>query len=878
MADKRSFDYLKLLWRESGPAKLPGGGLQADRRTVDNRSDRKNHSANLRTTTESVVESRRKNSEIRKLESLPELTAGIPLLLEVDPALDIDKLRHHFSFEIVSEEEGGFVIVASSDIDLTEFLEAIDGFALGTKPRSGTATIASVHRLDDDLNQTQRLKLILSEFLHSLWATLDSVPSLTVDIGVTCLGTSEIPKQPERRKRESDEDWARRVGDWANERIAAYDAWYDLQEARVRDVQQIIVEGYGGAIEKIADDDGKDAVTLPDSFTMRIVVSGRGLKDFVLNFPFVFEVAEPDTVQLPENQVDSRHGADDNPTPLPPDPSAPAVCVIDSGIQEEHRLIACAIDKATSFCFLPLPVSSSDVSDYIPPGGHGTRVAGAVLYGETVRRELEYQLPFWIQNARVLDAAGYLPTTLLPAALIRDVVDQFYHGPRHTRLYNHSINANCHCRLRHMSAWAAQIDTMSEQLDILIIQSSGNIRDSASSPRAGILDHLDAGRTYPDFLIEPSSRVANPAQSLQALTVGSVAYKYYKSTGWVSFVENEAEPSSFSRSGLGLWNVIKPEVVEFGGDYLLSPGTPALLGTPTEGRDCFPELVRSTKFGPGPEFDRDDIGTSYAAPKVTHIAAHLQRVLPDEPCLLYRALIVQSARWPDWTRGTTVDTNLAIRTLGYGMPDLERATTNNDYRITLITSGETSIRAGECDLYQIPIPEAMRRPGYEYDVLIEVTLSYVAKPRRTRRNLRRYLSTWLDWKSSKLGESMESFRARALKNSFADDKAAKGTTLTWTLGAQVDHGTIEGAKRSSGTVQKDWATVKSNELPEHFCIAVNGHQGWSKDPDSKAKYALVVSFEMVGREIPIYGDMQVAVEDLQAELQVDDLDELDLEI
>jgi hypothetical protein len=333
-----------------------------------------------------------------------------------------------------------------------------------------------------------------------------------------------------------------------------------------------------------------------------------------------------------------------------------------------------------------------------------------------------------------------------------------------------------------MSAWAAQIDTMSEQLDILIIQSSGNIRDSASSPRSGILDHLDAGRTYPDFLIEPSSRVANPAQSLQALTVGSVAYKYYKSTGWVSFVKNEAEPSSFSRSGLGLWNVIKPEVVEFGGDYLLSPGTPALLGTPTEGRDCFPELVRSTKFGPGPEFDRDDIGTSYAAPKVTHIAAHLQRVLPDEPCLLYRALIVQSARWPEWTRATTVDTNLAIRTLGYGLPDLERATTNNDYRVTLITSGETGIRAGECDLYQIPIPESMRRPGYEYDVLIEVTLSYVAKPRRTRRNLRRYLSTWLDWKSSKLGESIASFRARALKNGVADDKVAKGTTLTWTLG------------------------------------------------------------------------------------------------
>ena len=877
MADKRRFDYLKLLRRENGPANLSGGGPAAAERTLMNRTDRSTHSTNLRTTTESFVESQRKIAELRKSENLPELPAGIPLLLEVDTALDIDKLRHHFNFEIVSEEEGGFVIVASSDIDLTEFLDAIDGFSEATKPRLGTATIASVHRLDDDLNQTQRLKLILSEYLQSIWVTLDSVQNLTVDIGVTCLGTREIPKQPEPRKRETDEEWAKRVSDWANERIGAYDAWYDLQEARMNEVRGIIADGYGGAIENVSHDDDKDAVTLPDSFTMRIVVSGRGLKDFVLNFPFVFEVTEPDTIHLRENQTDSRDGADDNPTPLPPDPNAPAVCVIDSGIQEEHRLIESAIDKATSFCFLPPPESSTNVSDYIPPGGHGTRVAGAVLYGETVQRELEYQLPFWIQNARVLDAAGYLPAKLFPAALLRQIVDRYYNGPRHTRIFNHSINADCHCRVRHMSAWAAQIDAMSEQFDILVIQSAGNIKKSATAPRSGILDHLGAGRVYPDYLIQPSSRVANPAQSLQALSVGSVAYKYYKSTGWQSFVSNEAEPSSFSRSGLGLWNVIKPEVVEFGGDYLLSPGAHTFLGTPTEGRECFPELVRSTKFGLGPEFDRDDIGTSYAAPKVTHIAGHLQRILPDEPCLLYRALIVQSARWPEWTSGNDVDTNLAIRTLGYGVPDLERATTNSDYRVTLITSGETGIRAGDCDLYQIPIPESMRRPGYEYDVLIEVTLSYVAKPRRTRRNLRRYLSTWLDWKSSKLGESMASFRARALKNSVADDKVAKGATLTWTLGAQVDHGAIEGAKRSSGTVQKDWATVKSNALPEHFCIAVNGHQGWSKDPDSKAKYSLVVSFEIVGREIPIYGDMQVAISELELDLRSNIQAEIDVD-
>jgi hypothetical protein len=370
--------------------------------------------------------------------------------------------------------------------------------------------------------------------------------------------------------------------------------------------------------------------------------------------------------------------------------------------------------------------------------------------------------------------------------------------------------------------------------------------------------------------------VANPGQSLQALTVGSVAYQLYESAGWRSFASLQGHSSSFSRSGLGIWDVIKPEVVEFGGDNLRSTGTPTILGNPTEGRQCYPELVRSTTHGPGPAFDRDEVGTSFAAPKVSHIAAHLQQLLPDEPCLLYRALIVQSARWPEWTIDDNVNSNQAIRTLGYGVPDLERASTNTDYRSTLITSGESGIKAGDCDVYQVPIPESMSLPGYEYDILIEVTLSYVAQPRRTRRNSRKYLSTWLDWKSSKLGESLSSFRSRAFKNAVADENAAGGVALRWKLATRATDGDIQGAKRSSGTVQKDWAVVKSNQLRDNFFIAVKGHQGWSKDPDSEAKYSLAVSFEVIGREIPIYDDLRVAIEELQAELETDV--EVDVEV
>src|SRR5262249_39711415 len=157
-------------------------------------------------------------------------------------------------------------------------------------------------------------------------------------------------------------------------------------------------------------------------------------------------------------------------------------------------------------------------------------------------------------------------------------------------------------------------------------------------------------------------------------------------------------------------------------------------------------------------------GTSFSTPKVTRIAARLQEVLPNESCLLYRALIVQSARWPDWTAtATPAERGNIVRWIGYGIPDMERATTNTDHRTTLVTSGDKLIKAGGCHIYQVPIPPELRKPSDEFDVLVEVTLSYSAEPRRTRRNRRRYLSTWLDWKSSNRGEPLESFRRRAMK-------------------------------------------------------------------------------------------------------------------
>lgn len=878
MPGQHNFEHLPLLLRYRGRARLPSGG-KTNPQTLANRNARQAHSATLRGAAHALAGNWRQRQAERQGQALPVIPNGIPILLQVDTGLDLDVLRERFAFEIVAEQEEGYVIVASEDIDVGLFLAMLDGFAVEVH---GSATIASVHRLFDDPNQADRLSRILSDRLLAEWGAIADDQEFIVDVGIACAGTQEIPSVPKRGKRDTDATWAAKELAWSQARNAAYDGWEALKIARENQIEGFRAF-YQGEILHNIDGAAFDAGVLPDSFTVRLRISGKGLKDFVLNYPYIFEVVEPEDIVLPQAAAAQAAQADQQAAPTPPQADAPTVCVIDSGIQEGHAMLQPAVDQATSHCFLP-GTPANAVADEVAPGGHGTRVAGAVLYGEEVPKAGAPGLPFWIQNARVLNAQNLMPVTLFPPEAMRQAVQRFNDGPRETRIFNHSINARGYCRTRYMSSWAAEIDQLCNERDVLIVQSAGNLPVEGAAPFIGIREHLAAGRSYPGYLAESSARVANPGQSLQALTVGSVAYDAAESGAWRSFAVQPSGPSAFSRTGPGIWNVIKPEVVTYGGDAVRTQNDPPDIQGGGRVPAACPELVRSTLHAPGPACDRDEAGTSYAAPKVARIAAQVQQVLPGEPALLYRALVVQSAHWPTWaedmlTQLRNPPDNLpqagkqallgaasqALRCLGYGIPDGQRATANTDHRTTFITSGETEIHAAECHVYQVPIPPALRHQADEFDIRIDVTLSYVAQPRRTRRNLRRYLSTWVDWKTSNLGEGLNDFRVRALKDTNNDDEPLPGSALPWTLHEKPQWGVIRDHKRNSGTVQKDWAVVRSNTLPDHFCIAVVGHQGWSHDPDSAARYALAVTFEIQGGEITIYEPLRAAIAELQAE-------------
>jgi hypothetical protein len=845
----KGFRHLLLKLARQGMAIPARGGGNKNVRTLENSQNRQQHGSTLQHSASNLVSDWQEERAQREEEKKPALPESIPLILQIDPKAFDPKDLKQYGIEVIAELEDGYIIGASVDLELTELQEKITLFI---NQQRGGEKVAEFWEILDSI---RRPEYILSPDLLSDWGQIQEHKVYTVDVGIACIGVqSQLPDAPIQKTDEPSNKYAKRIKAWIDKRDLTYQQWDEIASHRQEQLLKF-VEGYSGEVHSTVDD---SASQLPDSFTCRIRLSGKGLKDLVFNFPYVFDVCEPDEIAETRSLEGDLAQTPNSFELEAPHLNAPKVCVIDSGIQERHLLLQNAVDSQSSNSWVPGQVNQT--ADQVGGGGHGTRVAGAVLYPGGVPTNGRKQADCWIQNARVLDQNCRLPEQLFPPDLLSEVVS-VYHHQMNTRIFNHSITGSVPCRTSYMSAWAAAIDELTWHNDVLFIVAAGNlpIDSCVGITRLSVRDHLAKNRQHPDYLLDESCRVANPAQSFQALTVGSIASASYCQPPHSSLSKLD-HASAFSCSGLGIWDTIKPEVVEYGGDLTIDENTPPNI---TQHENVCPELVRSTLNG-GPAIARDAVGTSFATPKVSHIAARLAATFPDESCLLYRALIVQSARWPDWALNKNGQKPDIFRQIGYGIPNIDRALGNSPNRITLITQGDRSIKAREAHIYQVNIPHNIRSQGEEIEILVEVTLSYKAQPRRTRRNRRKYLSTWLDWDCSKRGEDPERFLERTLKEFDAPEDSEKGeTAFVWKLSKQTNHGATRDVSRSAGTIQKDWSAVKSFDLRESFCIAVVGHQGWNNDPEAQAPYSLVVSFEAIQSNIPIYA--------LFAEIQVDAL-------
>lgn len=806
------FPHLNFIQKISGKPRLFGFG-SSNENTDFNKQNRQGHSEYLSNQTSNIRNDWSETYSNRLINNLAPLDENIiPIFLQVNPdILTSDFNLQSFGIEIISEEDEGFIIGASLD-GLRTLETKINGFI---SEEHGTGKIADLWKIIEGKNW--KAQHILSEDLYAKWNEIQDDELYRLEVSIAF--DKPIGKEPDPIKQGG--------------------------EARLRKYRELIVEredrlmNRENDFERFINHYGEitsGLVSLEDSFGCEVEISGKGLKDLVFNFPFVFEVSEIEKVGGIEGNSEGEPSFEIE--ILPPERNSPEIGVIDSGIMEGHKYIAPAIKSANSKSYID---GDNSTADLVTGGGHGTKVCGAILYPNGITSlPSQYQLPCFIRNLRVLNGEGKL-VNKFPAELMQRIVEE----NEDCTIFNLSINSKAPFRKKHMSSWAATIDSLIHEKNVLLIISTGNI------PIVDIRHYLNNGLDYPDYLKTPFCRLANPAQSSFALTVGSINHALFEDSNWKS-IGAIGTISAFSRIGTGIWGKIKPDVVELGGGLVVSKNGMNLI---RENELTSPELLRST-FNEGSAYCKDSIGTSFATPKVTNIVAQLQKLYPESGANLLRALVVQGARLPnDHFFNPTKE---SIQHFGYGLPSIERVTKNSEYRITFYNTSK--ITAEEGHIYSLQIPRELRSQANEYDILIEVTLAFTAKVRRTRQKTKSYLSTWLDWTSSKFDEGTEAFINRSIKidsdQNAEEDIEDSDEVIKWKIRERNDWGEVKDINRNNSTVQKDWTIIPAFQLPEELSFSVRAHNGWDKNKE-EVPYALTVSIEVLNANVPIYESIRI---------------------
>jgi hypothetical protein len=386
-----------------------------------------------------------------------------------------------------------------------------------------------------------------------------------------------------------------------------------------------------------------------------------------------------------------------------------------------------------------------------------------------------------------------------------------------------------------IGTWAATLDELARELDIVIFVSSGN-----RSPRAG--NRLEQAITgYPDYLLEETNRFYEPAGALNVITVGALAHGEGLDADRAEDVRVRPitrlhEPAPFSRVGPGLGGATKPDVVDVGGTLVFDPVVARLLQgeeLPSAGVLTLYHNFLDRLFTAGS-------GTSYAAPRVAFSAAQILARFPQASANLIRALLIGSADVPEAARERMQALGAeAMRSVcGHGLVDLDRAAFSDDARVVLYAEDELAL--DHFAVYRIPIPEPFQAGNDER--CIRVTLAFDPPVRHTRNDYAGVSMSFRLIRGCQPDLIFEHYRKRE-----QDDEPFPD--LPGRYNCKLSPGP---RAREKGTVQRATATFKHGieTYGDTYFLVVRCESGWASFVD-RQRFSVVV--EILQRaEVQLY--------------------------
>lgn len=348
---------------------------------------------------------------------------------------------------------------------------------------------------------------------------------------------------------------------------------------------------------------------------------------------------------------------DDFPMPGPDDQYS-HIGIVDTGIDPSNP------------CLAPWIIAREEnVAQHERDYGHGTFVAGLAVHA----RRFNQHPKFPDTSARIVDIQALPGNQPLPEdellTILEDVVPRY----PSVKVWNLSLSADEPCQDQRFSHLAMALDEIQDRHGVTFVIAVGNYGQPPF-------------RRWPPDDLGEADRLAPPADSTRAISVGSVAHLDRPSTR-----VRRDQPSPFSRRGPGPVSLPKPEVSHFGGNC---DAAGRFIQTGVISTDGHSQLA-------------EDIGTSFAAPLVATLLANVdQALLMDTSRNLAKALVVHSAVLGS---GLLCAEDLNYR--GFGVPgDLASVLTCSPWAATLIF--ETEILP-QLDLAceHFPIPSCLRGPG-----------------------------------------------------------------------------------------------------------------------------------------------------------------------
>ncbi len=545
----------------------------------------------------------------------------------------------------------------------------------------------------------------------------------------------------------------------------------------------------------------------------------------------------------------------------PPPSGAPAVCVLDSGVNIGHPLLAIASSSNETWSYHP-DWGTHDGAIH----GHGTPVAGLALYGNLMPLLVSNDpvtLSHRIESVKVTPDDNVDPPDITVYGLVyRDSMRiPEVSIPNRPRVYCTAVTDVLACDRGIPSSWSGEIDAMcaDHQQRRLLVISGGNVSGN------GVLYTAQ----YP-FLNETSG-ICDPAQAWNALTVGAFSemqtitdarYRGYVPLAPVGDLGPE------SRTTL-LWQrqwPVKPDVVLEGGNFAHEPGAAmahAISDLSLVSTHSDPQEAIFTDFG----------CTSGAAALASHMCASIMSNYPELWPETIRALVVHSAEYTAkmldyYDKDDETKRRAFVSRFGHGVPNLQRALYSLQHDLTMVVQGmiqpfvEHDSRAtnNEIIYYDLPWPTEVLANNFDAPVRLKVTLSYYVEPNPSRRGFRgrySYASHGLRFAVRRPLESRADFNQRVNKLERGEEYETNGGSDDWFLKRNV---------RDRGCLISDSWEGNAAELNDRSTIAIYPIGGWWKSLKGRAqanrstRFALCVSLSIGDPAIDLYTPIKLTLE------------------